>query len=247
MSRQTFLWVALCIAAAPCAARAAEQVVLETNAAAYTAGQTMDTGASLRLDAGEFVVIATDDGLLRRIEGPHNGPAATAGTAPSPSAVRRALAQLVSSGRPQVGGIGAVRGTADDAAADTRPEVSLLHAERNGDQCVIRGGDTALWREDSERSATAEISDSASSNSAGVRWEAAEHAAAWPEALPLVNERIYFVRPSESLRSTAVRVHVLESAVAAEPLVAAGWFAAKGCVDQARILLRAAPAAAAGE
>jgi len=218
-------------------ADAAEHVVLESNAVRYAAGSLLDAALPIVLERGEFVLLTTEDARFLRIAGPHNGPAE--GDAPNESALRRALALLVAKERTQVGGVGGVRGgDEDEAAEDSRAEPWLVHAERNGDQCVLRGADVALWRERGDGGAQWEIATAGSDRAATFSFGAGERRAAWPAALTPQDNEIYLVRPAAAQRSVAIRLHVLEPSVAANSLAAAAWLAAKGCTAQARLLLR---------
>lgn len=228
---------AIAISAIAGMAHAAEIVVLDSNAVRYAAGQTLDAALPITLAAGEFVAIATEDARLIRIEGPHNGPAA--GQTPDEGAVRRALAQLIVDERPEVGGIGGVRGSDDETqAADTRPEPWLVHAQHSGDQCAVRGQGVRLWREGAADAAVAELGASLENATAEVRWNAGEQRAAWPTEMPLTDGTIYLLRPQGSLRSVPIRLHLLAPGLAGNSLAAAAWLAARGCTEQARLLLR---------
>ena len=159
--------------------QAAEIVVLESNSVRYAAGQTLDAAVPITLPAGEFVAIVTEDARLIRIEGPHNGPAV--GQTPDEGAVRRALAQLIVEQRPEVGGVGGVRGDGDEAQApDTRPEPWLVHTQRSGEQCALRGQGVQLWRESATDAAVAELTASLEDATGEVRWNSGEQRAAWP-------------------------------------------------------------------
>jgi hypothetical protein len=221
------------------AAAAVELVVLESSAPAYSAGQTMSTTVPIALVAGEVLIVVTDDARLLRIEGPHEGPAV--GAAPEDSAVRKALDRLVSADEPRVGGVGAVRGDEDGHAvvADLRPEPWLLHAEKGGEQCVLRGRPIELWRETSTASGPMQITDASTDATAVVRWAQGAARAAWPtDAPPVTDDHIYLFRVGEATRSIAIRIRLLEPSVADSPLTAAAWLAAKGCLAQARLALR---------
>ena len=124
---------------------AADLVVLESGAPTYPAGKMIGAATPIKLAAGEFVVVVTEDARLVRIVGPHDGPAI--GTSPDESAVRKAIDRLVSADQPRVGGVGAVRGSEESAIdADTRPGPWLLHAEIDGEQCALRDRSIELWR-----------------------------------------------------------------------------------------------------
>jgi hypothetical protein len=227
--------IGMCVAAG---ASAAEIVVLESTVPRFPAGQTMSESTAIELAAGEIVVIVTEDARLVRLEGPYKGPAV--GAPPDPSAVRKALERLVSADEPRVGGVGAVRGDADDrAAVDTRPEPWLVHSELGGEQCALRGRSIGLWREDPSRSGSAQITDTATNAAATVRWSEGAQRAAWPEqGLAAVDDRIYLVRFEGVDRSTAVRLRLLAASVTGNSQAAAAWLAAKGCTAQARIVMR---------
>ena len=96
-----------------------------------------------------------------------------------------------------------------------------------------------LWREATGNSASAEITDAASAAAATVRWPEAESRATWSaEALPPSDARVYLVRFADATRSAAIRLHLVDAAVASDELAAAAWLAAKGCTTQARMLLQ---------
>jgi len=225
------------------AAAAAEIVVIESTSQRYMAGQLLDAAVSLMIAAGESVTVATENARLIKIDGPHDGPAA--GPAPDPSGVRRALAQLIIEERPAVGGVGGVRGDADvEQAPDTRSDPWLVHAERSGDQCVVRDAGVGVWREDASQAAVVDVGVSLSERTAQIRWDAGQQRATWPAATTPSDDTVYLLRSAESLRSVPIRLHVLDPALAGSSggLASAAWLAAKGCIDQARVLLRASPA-----
>jgi hypothetical protein len=237
MKNSNLVATALCAAFVTGPAYAAENVVLESNAVRYAAGALLDAALPIVLERGEFVLLTTEDARFLRIEGPYNGPAE--GAAPDESALRRALALLVAQERTQVGNVGGVRGGGEDEAAeDSRTEPWLVHAERSGDQCVLRGADVKWWRERADGSAQWEIATAGSERTAALTFATGERRAAWPAALAPQDNEIYLVRPAAAQRSVAIRLHVLEPSVAANNLAAAAWLAAKGCTAQARLLLR---------
>ncbi len=227
----------LAIMAGVGAAEAAEVVVLESTSPRYVAGQSVDAAQSVTLASGETLTIATEDGRLARIVGPYSGP--PIGSAPDESAARRALAQLLAADRPEVGGIGGVRGgTAGESATDTRPGVWYVHAERGGEQCALQKQSVQLWREDARAAATTEVRVSLDDTAAHARWNAGEQSTAWPVSVGLVDGTIYLLRPEGAVRSVPVRLHLLPSALGTPGLATVAWLAARGCTDQARLALR---------
>lgn len=230
--------IAALAAAVAVPAAAADLVVLESGAPTYPAGRTMSSATPIKLGAGEFVVIVTEDARIVRIVGPHDGPAA--GASPDSSAVRKALDRLVSANQPRVGGVGAVRGGEEtEVAADTRPGPWLLHSEIDGEQCALRDRPIELWRETTASGATAHITSAENDAAADVRWAEGATRAAWPtDGLPATDDRIYLVRFDGVTRSVAIRLRLLDPAVASNTLAAAAWLAARGCTAQARLALR---------
>jgi hypothetical protein len=221
-------------------AEAAEIVVIESSAARYPAGQILDAAAPIALAAGESLTVVTEDARLIKIDGPHNGPAT--GPAPDPSAVRRALAQLIVEEPPAVGGVGGVRaGEGEEQAADTRPDPWLLHAGRSGDQCVLCGESVGVWRDSADDAVTAELGFLLAESSVEIRWDAGQQRAAWPAQVELRDGAVYLLRAKASLLSVPIQLHVLAPALAGRGLPAAAWLAAKGCTAQARLMLRESP------
>lgn len=233
------LALALIVCATVTAAEAAEIVVLESTSARYVAGKMLDAAAPIALTAGESLTVVTEDARLIKIEGPHNGPAV--GPAPDPSAVRRALALLIIEERPEVGGVGGVRaGELEELGPDTRPDPWLLHAQRSGDQCVLGGESVGVWRERADDGVVAELGVVLAESSVEIRWDAGAQRAAWPAEVALRDGAVYMLRPDTSLLSVPIRLHVLPPALAGRGLATAAWLAAKGCIDQARLLLEPA-------
>src|SRR5688572_10501680 len=147
---------------------AGQIVVLESSTPRYIAGQSIDAAQAITLNAGETLMIATEDARLVRLAGPYSGP--PIGAAPDDNAARRALAQLLAADRPEVGGIGGVRGDdRDESPTDTRPGPWFVHTARSGDQCVLQGQAALLWREAAQTAATIEIRVSLGEAAAEVR------------------------------------------------------------------------------
>jgi hypothetical protein len=216
--------------------RAADQVVLESNTATYAPGATLDAASPIVLTEGQFVVLATEAGSLVRVEGPHNGPAA--GPPPADNAVRDALGQLLGRNAPELAGLAGVRGgAAGDSEVDTRPDPWLIHAERTGDQCLLRDGALSFWREAGGTEAVSEVTPLGGTAPLRLEWGGAQRAA-WPAARLPGEGEIYLVRPSGAALSTAIRFHVLAPELASRGLATVVWLAAKGCVEQARFVLR---------
>jgi len=225
-------------AAASAPVAAADLVVLESGAPTYPAGKMVGAATPIKLAAGEFVVVVTEDARIVRIVGPHDGPAI--GTSPDESAVRKAIDRLVSADEPRVGGVGAVRGGGEEVTeVDTRPGPWLLHAEIDGEQCALRNRPIELWREKTAAGAGAKITSAENDAVVAVHWAEGAARAAWPtDVLPAIDDRIYFVRFDGVTRSVAIRIRLLEPAVASNGLAAAAWLAARGCTAQARLAMR---------
>jgi hypothetical protein len=237
--KYSHLVVAVCASVVVGSVSAAENVVLESNAVRYAAGSSVDAALPIVLERGEFVLLTTEDARFLRVEGPHNGPAE--GPAPEESALRRALELLVAGERTQVGSVGGVRAAdlpSASTTADGRPDPWLLHAERNGDQCVLRGTEPTLWRERAGDAESWEIAAAGAAQPATLRFAAGEQRAPWPAGLVPQEAEIYLVRPTAAQRSVAIRLHLLDPRLADNALAAAAWLAAKGCRAQARLLLR---------
>jgi hypothetical protein len=237
MSNQRCAAAFLAIVIGVGSAEAAEIVVLESSSPRYVAGQSVDAAQPVTLAVGETLTVATEDGRLARIVGPYTGPAI--GSAPDESVARRALAELIAADRPEVGGIGGVRGESPaDSPADTRPGIWFVHAERGGEQCALQGQSVQLWREETLPPAVMEIRVSLSDTAALVRWNAGEQSTAWPSGVGLADGTIYLLRAEGAVRSVPVRLHLLPPGLGSPGLATAAWLAARGCTDQARLALR---------
>lgn len=219
-------------------AQAAELIVLETNSSQYQAGQALDSTAPLTLSDEQFLVLASEDGMLRRIEGPHVGLPGDAGERPSESSLRRAIAQLLGATSSEPGRLGGTR-TLELAGApsDTRPQPWLIHAEQSGNQCVLRDGDVELWREETTDDVRAEVVEVTSGRSAELRWAGSAATASWPFDTAPADNGIYLVRPVNEIKSVPIKVHTLAPELADQGWSTVAWLAARGCVQQARLVL----------
>jgi hypothetical protein len=237
MSKRHCAAALLAILAGMSSAESAEIVVLESSSPRYMAGQSVEATDPVTLAAGETLTVATEDGRLVRIVGPHAGPAV--GSAPDESAARRALALLIAADRPEVGGIGGVRGDAStDLPTDTRPGIWFVHAERGGDQCALRDQGAQLWREAALAPAVVEIRVSLGETTARARWNTGEQSTAWPSGVAIADGTIYLLRVNDAVRSVPLRLHLLPPGLGSPGLATAAWLAARGCTDQARLALR---------
>jgi hypothetical protein len=235
--RRPYAATVVAIVASLGAAEAAEVVVLESTSPRYAAGQTVEAAQPVMLADGETLTIATEDGRLARIVGPYNGP--PIGSEADESVARRALAQLLATDRPEVGGIGGVRGDApSESLTDTRPDTWFVHAERSGDQCALQGKNVQLWRENAGAAAAMEIRVSLDDTAAQARWNAGAHDTAWPDSVALTDGTIYLLRGEGAVRSVPMRLHLLPPGLGTPGLAAVAWLAARGCTEQARLALR---------
>jgi hypothetical protein len=240
MANATSRWIASAACALlACEALAVELVVIESNAPAYAAGSTLDAAKPLVLAAGHFVVLAAEDGRVVRFAGPRNAPvSSTAPEAETPAAddVVSAVARLFGRRGPELGGVAGVRGGADEASADTRPDAWLVHSERTGDQCFIPRRGVELWREAATGAGSGEVEDVVARTTARLAW-ADERRAPWPATLVPESGRVYLVRPDDELRSVAIRMVALPQGLEGDDAASVAWLAAKGCLAQARVLL----------
>ncbi|HEU4620067.1 MAG TPA: hypothetical protein VFV10_18670 [Gammaproteobacteria bacterium] len=220
-------------------ADAAENVVLESNTNRFTVGQTLDSEAPLTLGANEVVVLAMEDGRTLVVEGPHDGPAA--GQPPTESRLRRLVAQLFGTDRPEIEGLGGVRGGAERTSEllDTRPDPWLIHTGLTSEQCVLASRPVELWREE-DQGRRSTIVDVSSGESAELEWRD-RNRAEWPFQAAPADDRVYLFRPDDELRSTAIRLHTLAAGLADKGLTTVAWLAARGCTAQARLLLQSLP------
>src|SRR5690606_36160205 len=208
----------------------------------YPRGRMVDSATTIALGPGETIVFAAADGRTVRITGPYRGPAGGDGGAGEPvseSGVRRLVAQLLGLGPAEAGALAGVRGDREGPAADgadSRADPWLVHAERTTDQCWLPGRPVTLWRESAEADASGEGVDVDAGRPAAVSWSG--RTAAWPAAIEPADGAVYLVRDDGSLRSAAIRMHALPAELEPNGLGAVAWLAARGCLDQARLLFR---------
>jgi hypothetical protein len=221
------------------AAFAAEVAVIESSAPAYEPGKTLDPASPIMLTAEQFIVVATEDGRILRLEGPRDAPLAAEleGEEPATGEVIGALARLVGQTGPEAGGLAGVRGEDDETPLDTRPEAWLIHIGRQGNQCYLSDAPVELWRELGRSTVVSEITDVAGGGTATVEWASQAQRAPWPLSLGPVDGRVYLLRGEDAVRSTAVTLRALPPEIDEHELAAVAWLAAEGCARQARLLL----------
>ena len=221
-------------------AQTSELVIVESNAAAYSAGELFPADTTFRLDRGQRLVIATSNGMIE-LEGPHAAPAQ--GDPPSAASALRSLRQLIGTATSELSGLGGSRSAGGDsisATPDSRPSPWYINAEITGEQCYVEGRPTEIWRSNTGQASRYEIQEVSTDRIGTVNWSATENAASWPASLPPQSGQVYLVRAvGELVSETTIRVFSLEPGAAADPYSAAAWLAARGCTGQARIALAA--------
>lgn len=228
-------------------AHAAElATVMDSNSGDYYVAQTIEADDTIMLEEGEVIVILTDENQELRVEGPVETTLATvvgqAGSdsevEPEPVSALDVLARIAGAPRTETDQLAALRGSgADQDIVDSRPSAWLAHSEITGDQCVIRGANPNLWRESAGSAASVEIESVGSGRTVRASWPNAGQSATWPAQLPVEDGGIYLIREPGAFRSTAIRLHVLNPAIAEETRGSIIWMATKGCMAQARLLL----------
>lgn len=236
---RTSLPAFMCLVLCAGAAVAEEVAIIESSAPAYEPGQTLDPASPLMLAAEQFIVIATEDGRILRLEGPRNAPIAAEleGDEPATAEVIGALSRLVGQTGPEPGGLAGVRGEEDETPLDTRPEAWLIHTGRQGNQCFLSDAPVELWRELGRSAAASEITDVTGGGTAKVEWAGQAQRAPWPASLGPVDGRVYLLRRDDAVRSIAVTLRALPPEIDDHELAAVAWLAAEGCARQARLLL----------
>jgi hypothetical protein len=233
-------FIAVCLLLSAGGALAQEVAIIESSAPAYEPGTTLDAASPLRLAADQFIVVATEDGRILRLEGPRNAPlsADLEGAEPETAEVIGALGRLFGRTGPEPGGLAGVRGDDDvQTSVDTRPVAWLIHAGRSGDQCFVGDAPVELWRELGSSQAASEITDVAAGVTATVEWTGEQQRAPWPRSLGALDGRVYLLRPDDQVRSVAVTLRALPPEINEHELAAVAWLAAEGCARQARLLL----------
>ena len=230
------------------AVSADELVVLETTAGHYDAGDIILTGAGIRLNPNESVVLMSASGKLVELTGPFSG--LPEGKAPDQFDLRGALHQLVRADFDEPVRMGAVRGATTDPEElqptslplDSRISPWPVHIGIPGAQCVVEDHRVSYWREAPIAPMELSIQLLSDGRDVTVPWSAETHELAWPQELPLVDGETYLLRPGNTLRSTSIRIVTIPARVKQTDRTAAAWLAANGCVQQARILMAHAAA-----
>ncbi|MGE0093761.1 MAG: hypothetical protein AB7T40_04345 [Alphaproteobacteria bacterium] len=213
--------------------KAADLVVVASNAPVLSAGQIIDSRATVDLQPGMRVTFIAGDGKSLTRAGPYNGiiwDEAMSGD----RALLQSLVTLVS-------GQSRNRST---LAAMRQPSVSepsdpwLINVERTGDYCVAASMQPVLWRATANSSATLLLSSTMREGKATVEWPTGVATAAWPSSLVLIDGEAYFAQPERSPTARRLVIHVVPSL--ATDAHRAVWMAGIGCLEQARLLLKAA-------
>ena len=237
-SRAAVAIMTMLVVGALAAQPAPEHVVVESNTPRYAPGEILAADTRLSLAGGHFVVLIADNGATLRIEGPFTG--LPRHDEPERIDVFAAIGRLIGRSAQRFAGLGGVRSTVEDTAAEGRPSPWLIDAGRSGGQCYVRGRQAEFWRADASAPAQIEIREVETAEAAVIQWAPEQDRATWPADLPLRDGSIYTLRQSGRLSSdTTLQVFSIEPGAADDPQAAATWLAARGCTAQARIALGA--------
>jgi len=234
ISAQRFIRVALAVLGALLigagAVQAATLVVAEARGVALKPGEIIDGAQKLSLLQGQRVTLIAENGATLRLNGPYDeAPAAS-----NPGAVdwQKALGTLVEAGAPRSGDVGLVRNSSD--VADL-PDPWLLEIDRPGNVCWREGASAVFWHPAAANVLPLAITPADRSWRAAASWPGGADRIAVPSTVPLRDRATYIITLAE--RQAAVTINAVPASLSSDEM-RASWLIEKGCLAQARALLR---------
>jgi hypothetical protein len=211
-------------------AQAAALVVAEARGVALKPGQIIDDAQKLTLLAGQRVTLIAVNGATLRLNGPYDeAPAAS-----NPGAVdwQQALGTLVEAGAPRNGDVGLVRNASDIVDL---PDPWLLEVDRPGNVCWREGATAVFWHPAAANVLPLAITPADRSWRAVASWPGGSDRIAVPGTVPLRDRATYIITLAD--RQAAVTINAVPTTLSSDEM-RAGWLIEKGCLAQARALLR---------
>ncbi len=227
------LGIALALSiAAP--ARAAELVVIESDAPALQEGSLVDTGRDISVPAGARVTLMAASGEKVRIDGPFAGKPPASAKAGDPRLLV-AVARLLDPGAKDTTALGAFRGRRGSSLVGP----DTIDAVRGGHFCVLqdmaprlRRGVPATTPEWGRLTAIREGVDGE------VAWSGGMTVADWPRAVPIVEGGRYMLARAHG-NPVRIVLHVEPKGHALAARLE--WMLDKGCREQAVLMLDQLP------
>ncbi len=213
------------LAAAPALA---DMVVIRATGAALVPGQTVATGVSVSLPAGDSATLLARDGKTVTLTGPFSGSPEKSGTAGGDPKVITALSRLLTSGAADTHTLGVTRGVAiqDPYAIN----------QTGGTHCQVAELPAIFKRGLALGEAKIAIT-AASGAEASAVWSDGADTATWPSELPFA-EGTYMLRVEQRPTPVKLVVHKMPTEVKG-PAATAAWMADHGCKTQALAVLNA--------
>jgi len=217
---------------------AGQMVVIESTAPALKAGQMVDGAQTLNLAKGARVKLVSGDGGVVTLTGPYSGApeaARTGAPAPAPSGGQRMLEMLskLVGGKLDSSDIGAMRA----GSQPTPPGPWLIAVLQPGNYCVRAGRAPELWREKSRKKAKLTIKTSPKGARATIPWPAKSDRVSWPRGVPIMDGGTYRAKVSGGTPFKGLTLHVVPGGLPTD-VHRAAWMAEKGCLGQAKLVMR---------
>lgn len=230
MIRRVHLAAATLMAGIAVAAAAYPLVVVDARGGQLKPGSRVDSAASLSLKPGEKLVLVAPDGRVTSLQGPHNGPPATAGgPVQNP---RLALAALIATRNDRASTVGAVR---SGALAAALPSPWLIDVSRPGERCIRDDAPPVWWRPVAGDAASFVVYPVDRSWRADFQWKPGQDSITAPALLRLDGAKMIVIKTGTQER--AIRLNIIPSDIS-DPAVVVAWMLEKACVQQADALMR---------
>lgn len=220
----------------PAAADAAELLILGSTESNLPEGGLIDSAATLSIAAGAKLTLVDESGRKITLKGPFTGvPAAAEPPAEDGfgSRMLMALSRLIVGPAPDPSQVGAIRG-----AGAASSELWQINVSMTGDHCLRADMPPTLWRPRANDAATLSIK-RPGQGWVRTEWSAGQASLGWPGGVALVDDATYLVRLGSGIAVNRVVVHILPADLPTD-FHRVAWMTEKGCLRQARSLLRRA-------
>jgi hypothetical protein len=218
------------------AANARQLVVIESSSPSIKSGQILDSAKPLNLDKDVKLTLITDDGRVTKLSGPFSGlpdsKSSSAGASSSGGTRMIAmLSRLVGPKSMDQSSIGTVRSGVGTPPSDPW----MIDVKRRGAHCV-KENSVKFWRPKSRRSSKISVLLMPSGSKVKVKWPKRTALLKWPGSVPLTDGAAYKIKIS-GMPTKTINIHLAPSGLPT-PAHGAAWMVGKGCMAQAKALLK---------
>ncbi|MBT3907119.1 MAG: hypothetical protein HOB79_10945 [Rhodospirillaceae bacterium] len=216
---------------------ARQLVVIESSSPTIKNGQILDSAKPLSLGKDVKLTLIADDGQVTKLAGPFSGlPVAKSSSAGGASAsggtrMIAMLSRLVGPKSMDQSSIGTVR----SGVGSPPRNPWAIDVKRRGAHCV-KAKSAKFWRTKSRKRAKFSVLPMPGGPKVKVKWPKRTELLKWPGSVPLTDGAAYKIKIS-GMPTKTINIHLAPSNLPT-PAHGAAWMVGKGCMVQAKSLLK---------